>query len=604
MYMTNKHFIFKMAAAAYCFAGLAACTSEIDPTVDNNTTGNRPIVLTGSVQDLVASRAANNLQGAALDATATAGIFVTTDNTEYATITNGANNQLTVTNGTTLTPANEMWWGENKSLYFFAYAPYNEDYTLSSTAAFAVKDNQADNADYIASDLLYGTPSTNPVEAPTNASTPVNIVFKHKLSKVSITLVNYENNGIEFNNTKVTLLNVKNQVDLNLKSGDITDAYGDASELVITEAAVSETANSAVVVPQTIAKGQFVRVDNNGYSYFCELAADQTFESGKAYAYTIYFKLNKISTVECEVTDWTEGSSNELTDPKKEAQKSYIYYEVGDFVTKDGKLVKKEDATSQSEDIVGVIFATGDELSATDKGDGYTAYVLGLYTLDKAKVYSTSDKLENLFGEDYPLTAESKLDAVAADLDGLKYTKYIQSQSDYATTYPFFDLSSSNLNTFDSGSFSDWFIPTAGQMIQILVNLGKVEVPVTESSKNAFCVLPGGEDDGSTPFNRSNMDYIYIKAPTYTDIVNTLNSAANGKTIFNNSDVYSFSTTFVNNTNAYLLKFYDDFTTPSGSDAVRANGWGFTNGALNNNRARIACIATKLSLTEEVEVTE
>lgn len=97
------------------------------------------------------------------------------------------NNMLLTSDGSTLTPANPVFWGEGQTgkTVFRAYYPYSEECSeLGDSMEFYVRENQSTRDGYTSSDLMIASAEAGPDDG------PVHLAFDHKMSKVSISFEN------------------------------------------------------------------------------------------------------------------------------------------------------------------------------------------------------------------------------------------------------------------------------------------------------------------------------------------------------------------------------------------------------------------------------
>lgn len=208
----------------------------------------------------------------------------------------------------------------------YAYAPWKADLALNGTYAFSIKTDQSTDANYLASDLLWGQPMklkegstteyelANPVA---RTKENVNVSFKHLLSKIQVTLIPDQTSGLtpgDFKGAKLEILSVMPGVTLTLADGNISDASGTATTVIaaIYDANTTPSAltAAAIVAPQTFTKGtKFMKVTlATGGELFYTLpngASDNglTLASGKIYKYEITVKLTGL-TVTSTIDDW------------------------------------------------------------------------------------------------------------------------------------------------------------------------------------------------------------------------------------------------------------------------------------------------------------
>ena len=182
----------------------------------------------------------------------------------------------------------------------------------SSTTSFTVKSNQSDESDYRDSDLMYADKLEDKAKGTTH-----NLTFNHALSKIIVEIqpgtgvtsgdITSQVSAVKIKNTQPTAtFSIANgAVGTITKSGDITD-------INITG---TKTSNEGIIVPQTVAAGEFITVTYKGNDYKYELTADKEFEPGHKYTYTLTLRAGGISLKSLEINDWTPntGGSKEIT---------------------------------------------------------------------------------------------------------------------------------------------------------------------------------------------------------------------------------------------------------------------------------------------------
>lgn len=213
----------------------------------------------------------------------------------------------------------------------YAYAPWQTGLALDGNYAFSVQTDQSLNADYLASDLLWGQPmkeattpgtyiTANPVA---RTKDNVSVTFKHLLSKIQVTLTPDAASGLTADNFKgatLQILQVLPGTTLTLANGGISAASGNKTNITAATYGTGATPTltaAAIVIPQTIAKGeQFLKVHlaTGGELYYTlpngDSDNDLVLESGKIYTYDITVKLTGLK-VTSTIEDWgTIGAGN------------------------------------------------------------------------------------------------------------------------------------------------------------------------------------------------------------------------------------------------------------------------------------------------------
>ena len=207
-------------------------------------------------------------------------------------------------------------WNSAGSVYYkdaetnidlFGYYPYAHP---SSTSAyeFEVKQDQANNGGYAASDFLWGK-----VENVAPSENRVRMTFYHRMASVSLVLK--EGTGFaegEFGvvSKSANVSNTTRRATINLATGDVT-AVGEAQADGTLMMNGSDGAMRAIVVPQSVAANNaLLAITVDGYTYRFKKSEAFTYEAGKQHTFTI--KVNRKShtgeyefeLVNTEITNW------------------------------------------------------------------------------------------------------------------------------------------------------------------------------------------------------------------------------------------------------------------------------------------------------------
>ena len=511
---------------------MMGCSSN---DVEEQATGQlTPIRLTSNVSQ---TRSANTqLQQTQLVTGVEAGVFVK-NVSGYIT---GGNNSKQTADGAGGFNGNAIYFpADGSAVSVYAYAPYNIAWDDQSTTAvdFTVAADQSTDAGYLASDLLCGAPDgTNSF---TKETETVALRFAHKLTKVNVKFSVGE--GVDLKGATVSLLNILPTTTLQVESGTLGAAKGTATAIKVATFADDATAfvGSAVVVPQTIAAGNFLQVKMaDGRQYVAPLSADVTFESGKVYTYQVTIGQRGIAIVLSSIiTDWdssTEGLSGDAIE--------LVTYEVGDYVLKDGSLLKNSKVNDSNKDnIIAVIFST--TVSETDAAAGYSGYAMGVKRIGA----SGGAKKQWYVNTSYGLGVGSIADAMA-DLDGLTKAQAIRANSIYTALS---DNSKHVANLSDylvektGANLSEWYTPSYGQLVKMLNNLGNAGITAETVTRGWSAYNPFYESANDA--NATNIANVFAAINAYTqkagrgDIITvgnidlgtlTENSGANGEKVF------------------------------------------------------------------------
>ena len=215
-----------------------------------------------------------------------------------------------------LNPAenNKQYWPTSgNGLHIFGVYPYSAVSTTTTYAStgikFSVKSDQSEAADYNASDLMTGAPSSNPV---TRTSDAVQVKFTHLLSKININLSKGDGfTDTELSSAKVYIQNTKPTTTFNVQNTTLGNADGTATDITV----CTGTTGSAIIVPQAIANGTaFIKVVVGGGSYIYKLGSESSteFKSSTQYTYNITVAKTGL-TVTSTINAWAGNSSSSGT---------------------------------------------------------------------------------------------------------------------------------------------------------------------------------------------------------------------------------------------------------------------------------------------------
>lgn len=309
---------FLMATAAAAIVMVACNNEETD-----NWAGEIRLSSGLAVQQVNSTRAANDIQSGQFAAGEKIDVFINENVTTGETPTTSYTQPLVYTaggNGAMSTSDQPYYPTSGKDVNIYAYYPSGTVTSIDADAEqveFTVKEDQSSDANYKASDLMYGTPDKNPVGRTKNH---VNITFKHLLSKVTVTLK--QGAGIKnLTNAKVELLNVLPTTTLTPSTGVISVADGDKTDITVMDKGTN-LSGSAVVVPQTLnqeveGKRRFIRVtlETGGVLYSQNLtdSEGQTIEdiemtAGNEYKYEITVNLTSLD-ITSSINPWGPGGS-------------------------------------------------------------------------------------------------------------------------------------------------------------------------------------------------------------------------------------------------------------------------------------------------------
>ena len=177
---------------------------------------------------------------------------------------NFLNNEKLTYNGTTWTPERTLYWSNNPCDFYAVY-PYQASVGSMEQYPFALATDQ--NGDgYEASDLLYAK-----AENAVRTDGPVQMSFKHMMSKLVVRLIKGENFEGEIPNDVVAhIYNTVGSCTVNWITGSVEkDAFG--AKPTITMKKIDNENFEAVVVPQNLEKRTpLVELTMGGIAYLLE----------------------------------------------------------------------------------------------------------------------------------------------------------------------------------------------------------------------------------------------------------------------------------------------------------------------------------------------
>ncbi len=199
------------------------------------------------------------------------GVFVSETNKVLEVAGNTVNNEALTFNGSRWDTSRQLYWNDG-TFNAFAYYPYSQDINSISDMEFEVSTDQSTPktatslSGYEASDFLYA--SAKGIEASAN---PVNLSFRHILSKISIRLIkgdDYEGEIPE--HVKVYIHNTVTEATIDLSAGVATKYSRGVSKSILARQD-GPTTYSAIVIPQRLSnRVPLIEVIADGVSFMYE----------------------------------------------------------------------------------------------------------------------------------------------------------------------------------------------------------------------------------------------------------------------------------------------------------------------------------------------
>lgn len=502
--------------AVVCALTLAGCSTDDDGS--GAALAEQDINLTST---LSTTRSMTELQTNQLNTSVRVGGFGVSGD---ATVKYGNNNQYLVqSSGALKAKSKEMIWPQTDGAIvdIYAYAPYQSGWTYDGDNAFTISEDQSTDEGYLASDLLYAV-----AKGKNQQSAAVSLDFTHQLARINVTIKKTATSNVDLTKATAYLTGSRINTTFNPLKGTTGSVTGTAPDIKIAAniGATPEKAATAygIIIPQKIAAGmKFIKIVADTLELYARLGSDMTFEKGKSYNFTATVDVTKEMDLQLgsvTLTGWTDPTS--LTSHTDEG----VSYGVGDYVLKDGSLIKATDAdfASKKSQAIAVIFSR--EVSSTDLSAGYAGYAMGLVRMKNRSWYA---------GGSYGF-AVSGLEAALSDLDGRTKTETFHAGSIYKSITDSLTAAEATGNVHIT-NFSDyslqpdatatnlsgWFCPSFGQLVQIMNNLGGAKI-TTES-------ITSVNSSGDVAFSNWSSFYKYSADESTTKVDNsTIVSNING----------------------------------------------------------------------------
>lgn len=205
------------------------------------------------------------------------GIYVVNEPEELKVSGNHADNIAFTYSGSWTTATPIYWKDETTKADFYCYYPYTSAISNIESYPFAVKADQSNEANYKASDFLWG--KTEGVAPTKNA---VGITVKHTMSNVIIKLV--AGNGYTTEDmaaATVEICGLKIDANIDLRTGNVTSVGGAENIIPLNE----DGQYRALVVPQTVVEADLIKVTIGDKTYTLNQSVD--FKSGKQHTCTL-----------------------------------------------------------------------------------------------------------------------------------------------------------------------------------------------------------------------------------------------------------------------------------------------------------------------------
>lgn len=281
---------------------LPACSStdEVQPQTNEPQSGT-PILLTSRVDGV--TRAGYNIQSTQLLSGEQVNVYIT-----------AVNNSVTyedkvykINAGGEMSPVGNIfpYFPTNSSDRVKVVALYPPAKATKTSLSFTVEDNQDKDPQYKQSDLMFGTILDGDGNMAEVARTSVKqtITFKHKLSKITVKLISGTGSP-DIKDSEIQICNVYKKIGFTPSSGALGSLQDDRGYVKITSNGQNNNGVSAIIPPQTISTGYFLKIRLSGGDVIY-YSPSQSFdvESGKEYKFTMTINQDGL-TVDYTVEDW------------------------------------------------------------------------------------------------------------------------------------------------------------------------------------------------------------------------------------------------------------------------------------------------------------
>lgn len=314
IYMKHLKYFFALTVAV----SMASCSSKDDVSLGSS---NEPIKISASISGMKTRSEgnANDLQNTDFVDGEQIKVYLLLQkdysclqglpSEGYLTYTKGAS-------GWTSNATGQIFWPNDDGLFFVGFYPSTAGapFTEAVQPTFSVQEDQTKDEDYKKSDLMsaeslhYDHPS------------PVNLQFKHMLSKITVKV---DANGVydeELFNSKVYMIRLQNicrEATINFPrwsqcSATSSGASQNQDVYIWYDGTTYNTDGvSCIIPPQTVSAGTdfiFISYDDMAEYNYQIPSGNQKFEAGNEYIYTIKLNQSSIESVSTEVKPWTTNN--------------------------------------------------------------------------------------------------------------------------------------------------------------------------------------------------------------------------------------------------------------------------------------------------------
>lgn len=295
----------KIISACAVLVALASCSN--DHVISQPGAEDTPIHIQANV-GAVTTKAAYNLLESSFGNGDAINVYIGQNTSNTSTSSGGPYTSMVYScAGSTFTPTNTQYFPANGN-GIDVWGVYPKTVTESSTSQeFSIMNDQTDDDNYKASDLMFATELINKKKGD-----QISLVFAHQLSKIIVKLDQETGVNADLTNAVIKLTNVSTKVPLTkvdhtgILLGTASTNSQDIKDLTIGKYEANGTA--AIVIPQSTTGMSFQVVLAGGGTYTAAIPSDPgNFAANTAYTYTLKLKANGI-TVTASIAAWTPGT--------------------------------------------------------------------------------------------------------------------------------------------------------------------------------------------------------------------------------------------------------------------------------------------------------
>ena len=287
--------------------GLTSCSNSDVDSVTNTTAGQ--ISLSAGIE--LESRAATNVLQTNFSPNNRIGVYINEQTTETPSVTYPQPIEYRITNTsgkmTRLSGADPYYPVNGHDVKINAFFPYA---AITASGTYTLGTSQVSRTEYETCDLMSASVTGR------DESAPLQLTFKHLASKVTVNLSTSQS-GVSLSYSKIKLLNVARDANINAVAGTITAVSGTKTDPVLISND-GKTASSGIILPQVIsANTRFIEIELlTKEKVYGIMPTTYTFLPGKSYVFNIdvvvdrdasEFTLNDI-----QIVDWVNETAQEI----------------------------------------------------------------------------------------------------------------------------------------------------------------------------------------------------------------------------------------------------------------------------------------------------